>query len=105
MFNFCPHCGKNIGQEQVAGKVVNCKWCGKPIGTAHQVAVQCGTVVTQRAPVDQNEVLIKKGVAARCPLCDQVVELKGEPKAYVPHFQKAVRKMCRNSGKPLGQRA
>ncbi len=105
MFNFCPHCGKSIGVAQTPGQVVNCRSCGKPVGTAHQLAIDCGTVVTQRAPVDQNEELIKKGVAARCPECSQVVELKGSPKAFVPHFQKTVRKMCRMSGKPTAARA
>jgi DNA-directed RNA polymerase subunit RPC12/RpoP len=106
MFNFCPHCAKPIGQEQTPGKQVVCRHCGKPIGTAAgQVAVQGGVVVTHRPPVDQNEELIQKGVAARCPECSQVVELKGTPKAFVPHFQKQVRKMCRMSGKPLERRA
>lgn len=102
MFNFCPHCSKPIGQEQVAGKVVNCRFCGKPIGTVGAVAIEMGTVVTQRQAVDQNEVLIQRGVAARCPLCQQVVEVKGSAaKSFVPHFLKAERKMCRNSGKPV----
>lgn len=105
MFNFCPHCGKPIGKEQVAGRAVTCRHCGKPVGVASQVAIRGGVVVTQSAPVDQNEELIKKGVAARCPECSQVVELKGNPKAFVPHFQKAVRKMCRMSGKSLEARA
>jgi hypothetical protein len=31
-FNFCPWCGRSIGQDQSPGKVVTCKHCGLPIG-------------------------------------------------------------------------
>ena len=46
MYNFCPHCGKTIGQEQVPGKPTACKYCGKPIGPAVQ-AQTLGVVHTQ----------------------------------------------------------
>lgn len=102
MYNFCPHCGKPIGQEQLPGKTTNCKHCGKPVGPAVQTQV-LGTVHTKRGPVDQGAQLVQSGTAARCPLCNQLVELKGSGslKSFVPHFVTGgPRKMCRNSGKP-----
>ena len=103
MYNFCPHCGKPVGQEQLPGKTTNCKHCGKPIGPAVQ-AQTLGVVHTQRAPVQQAAQLMQSGAAAQCPYCNQLVELKGSgpQKSYVPHFTTgSPRKMCRNSGKPL----
>ena len=95
MFNFCPHCGAMIGQDQAAGQALKCRACGKPIGT----------VQADPAPkmVDLTEDAIRRGDAARCPLCGQAVELrkKGAVKSYVPHFGMAQpRKICPNSGKP-----
>jgi DNA-directed RNA polymerase subunit RPC12/RpoP len=95
MFSFCPHCGGDIGQEQVSGQVVVCKHCGQQIGV---VAAAPKPVV-----IDQAEELIRQGKAARCPLCAQLVELKGTAAArtFVPHFTSTpARKACPNSGKP-----
>jgi hypothetical protein len=95
MFSFCPHCGNSIDQEQRAGQAVVCIHCHKPIGA-----------VLKDAPpvvVDQAEELIRTGAAARCPLCQQLVELRGL--AFAPHFTAGVRKLCAQSGKPLAPAA
>ena len=105
MFNFCPHCGKMIGQEQTPGKVLLCKWCQKPIGKPSSVSMDCGTVVTQRGAVDLTQQAIGQGKAARCPRCQQVVELKasGTNKTFVPHYTVGEkRRICQGSGKPVG---
>jgi DNA-directed RNA polymerase subunit RPC12/RpoP len=92
MFSFCPHCGQSLDQEQSAGQAVACIHCGKPIG-----------VVVPGAPpviVDRADELIRQGAAIRCPLCSQLVELKG--RSVAPHFAKAgERKLCPQSGKPV----
>jgi hypothetical protein len=90
MFSFCPHCGGSIDREQRAGQTIVCAHCRKPIGA----------VLKEAAPVvvDQAEELIRTGVAARCPLCEQMVELRGQ--AFAPHFTAGVRKLCPQSGKP-----
>jgi hypothetical protein len=92
MFSFCPHCGGSIDQEQRQGQAVVCIHCGKPIGT---VAAAAAPVM-----VDRSEELIRQGVAAPCPLCRQLVELKG--RSFAPHFQAGARKLCAQSGKPVG---
>jgi hypothetical protein len=76
--------------------MIVCKHCGKQIGV---VALPEKPVL-----VDQTEELIRRGVAARCPLCRQAVEVKvqGTVKSFVPHFAASPqRKMCPGSGKPL----
>jgi hypothetical protein len=90
MFSFCPHCGGSLDQEQHAGQTIVCIHCRKPIGA----------VLKEAAPVvvGQAEELIRTGVAARCPLCQQMVELRGQ--AFAPHFTAGVRKLCPQSGKP-----
>jgi hypothetical protein len=95
MFSFCPHCGKSIDQEQRAGQTIVCINCRKPIGA----------VLKDTAPVvvDQAAELIRTGVAARCPLCQQMVELRGQ--AFAPHFTAGVRKLCLQSGKPSASAA
>lgn len=103
MYNFCPHCGKTIGQEQVPGKVMLCMHCKKPIGQVVQ-AQTLGVIHTVRPPVNQAAQRIHSGTAAHCPYCNQLVQLKGSgpQKAYVPHFTTSgPRKMCKNSGKPV----
>ena len=32
MFNFCPHCGQSIEQEQVQEQLLTCIHCQQPIG-------------------------------------------------------------------------
>lgn len=95
MFSFCPHCGETIGQEQVAGRTLVCKHCGQKIG---QVSDPAKPVI-----VDQAKELIRLGRAAPCPLCRQLVELKGQPGSWslVPHLAAGSRKMCPGSGKPI----
>jgi hypothetical protein len=96
MFEFCPHCGQSAGPEQVPGQAVVCKHCGQQIGVV--------PLPTKPLVRDQTEELIRRGVAARCPVCQQVVELKGQgtARAFVPHFAaQGQRKMCAHSGKPV----
>ncbi len=97
MFAFCPNCGNTpLGVDQQAGQAVVCPHCGR----------QVGVVALPQKPVvaDQTEELIRSGVAARCPLCAQVVQTKGQGTArtFVPHYALATQRMlCPNSGKPF----
>ena len=96
MFNFCPECGQTIEQNQTEGQLLTCQHCGKQIGTVS---------VPKQEMVDQALELIRLGKAARCPLCQQLIELKlaGQTRTYVPHFAAGgQRKMCPNSGKQPG---
>lgn len=97
MLNFCPHCGQTIGgQDQVPGKMLTCKYCRKDIGVV--------PVPPQPRIIDASAELIRKGTAARCSLCQQVVEVrsKGPARTLVPHYLKSEqRKICPNSGKPV----
>lgn len=108
MFNFCPHCGKGINQPQVPGQKVFCRYCGKDIGTPSVIsaALSAGTVHTVRPATgpDPNEELIKKGVAAHCRFCNQVVQVKGsgENKTFVPHYGPGPgKKICKSSGRRI----
>jgi DNA-directed RNA polymerase subunit RPC12/RpoP len=93
-FNFCPWCGRSIGQDQSPGKVVTCKHCGLPIGKPDPPKKQV---------IDQTQQVIQSGSAARCPLCQQVVQVKasGTGRAFVPHYRGGEKKICPNSGKPV----
>jgi hypothetical protein len=96
MYSFCPHCGKDIGQEQVVGRMLVCRHCKQEIGMI--------TAPGEKVMVDQTEELIRQGTAARCPQCQQTVALKtsGGGRAYVPHMGTTEpRRMCPASGKPL----
>ena len=106
MFNFCPHCGKPVHQEQAAGQKVFCRYCGKDIGTTSVVgaSVSVGTVVTQKQVIDRSEDPIKQGKAARCRKCGQVVETRGtgETRTFVPHYDPAKgKKICVASGRRI----
>ena len=95
MFSFCPDCGQTTDQDQVAGQMLVCTSCGKPIGVVRE---------SEGAPVDETEQRIRVGTAARCPMCQQAVELKtpGARKTFVPHYLAAgQRKICPGSGKPV----
>jgi hypothetical protein len=95
MFDFCPHCGQTIGQQQVAGQLLVCLYCRKEIGVV--------AAPPEKVVIDEAEELIKKGTAARCAVCQQVIEVRagGAGRALVPHFRKGEpRKMCPGSGKP-----
>ncbi len=95
MYSFCPHCGQSIGQDQKEGQLLVCRHCGRPIGV---VAAAPRPVV-----VDQSERPIQQGTAARCPVCQQIVELKtaGSGRILVPHYGKSEpRRICPGSGKP-----
>jgi DNA-directed RNA polymerase subunit RPC12/RpoP len=89
VFDFCPHCGQTIEQEQIEGRMLVCEQCGKDIGFVGAV---------ERAPVSETEELIRGGTVARCPVCGQAVELKGQTR--VPHYGADTRKICPGSGKP-----
>lgn len=72
-----------------------CAHCGKDIGFVGAV---------QRSAVDETEQRILAGTAARCPVCQQAVELKSaaDIKSLVPHYSPIQpRKICPGSGKPL----
>ncbi len=94
MFDFCPHCGQTLGQEQLPGRVLSCLHCGRAIGTV----AQPGRVVNNEAVE-----LIDRGAAARCPDCEQLVGTKttGTVRSFVPHQGKEQRKICPQSGKAL----
>jgi len=97
MFSFCPHCGRTTGQEQVEGQKLICEYCGKVIGVV--------AAAPKKVVIDETEELIRRGVVARCPLCNQVVELRSpgnNVRGFAPHLARAgPRKMCPNSGKQL----
>lgn len=94
MFEFCPHCGGSIGQEQVTGKLLVCRACGKPIGVV---------AAAPTAIVDRAQELIRSGAAERCSLCGQLVAVKVRDgvRAFVPHRAAGKAGVCPNSGKPL----
>jgi hypothetical protein len=56
-------------------------------------------VTVQRASVSETDQRIQTGVAARCPVCQQVVDVKGN--TLVPHYG-PTRKVCPGSGKGFG---
>jgi DNA-directed RNA polymerase subunit RPC12/RpoP len=91
-YNYCPHCGASIGQNQTAAQTLNCQHCGKEIGIV--------TPTGKTAPVDPIEERIRQGSAARCAQCGQAVEVKGASKTLVPHYAAGQKKMCPGSGKP-----
>jgi DNA-directed RNA polymerase subunit RPC12/RpoP len=92
MFSFCPHCGQTIGgTEQIEGQMLVCRECGKPIGIV---------AAPKKVMVDQTEELIRKGTAARCPHCNEVVEVNAAG-TLVPHYAQGRKKICPGSGKPL----
>ncbi|MBI2804926.1 MAG: zinc ribbon domain-containing protein [Planctomycetes bacterium] len=92
MFDFCPHCGQTLEHEQVPGRMLVCAHCGQDIGFVGAVA---------RTAVDEANELIRAGSAARCPSCQQLVEIRpsGDARKFVPHYAGAVRKICPGSGK------
>ena len=92
MFSFCPHCGQTIGgSEQVEGKMLVCSACGKTIGMV---------AAPKKVMVDQTAELIRKGKAACCHVCNQVVEVKAGG-TLVPHHALGQKKICPGSGKPF----
>lgn len=96
MYSFCPHCGLSIDQQQTAGKMLTCIHCKKDIGLI--------TVRKQEQEViDQTEQLLKGGDVARCPLCQQIVQIKKSPTtSFATHFTvSGPRKVCPQSGKPI----
>jgi len=91
MFSFCPYCGQTIGgSEQVEGKMLVCPACGKTIGMV---------AAPKKVIVDQTEELIRKGKAACCQVCHQVVEVRAGG-TLVPHHARGQKKICPGSGKP-----
>ena len=66
MFEFCPHCGQTVEQEQIVGNMLVCQKCGKDIGFVGAV---------QRSGVTETEQRLPAGTAAACPNCQQIVEL------------------------------
>lgn len=105
-FNFCPHCGKPVNQDQNPGQQVFCRYCGKDIGKTSVVSagVSAGTVVTRGQVVDRREEPIQQGKAARCRFCNQVVETRGagEERKFVPHYDPTQgKKICKSSGRRI----
>lgn len=89
MLEFCPHCGQ-IGGLVRREQTIVCSHCGKQTGVIASVA----PVV-----VDQADELIRQGSAARCPLCQQLVEMRGEILAR--HYAAPTsRKVCPGSAEP-----
>jgi hypothetical protein len=92
MVEFCPHCGQ-LGGLVLNGQSLVCSSCGQQAG-----------VVTRFEPVVVNEAdaLIRHGAAACCPICQQLVELRG--KTLAPHYAITTpRKLCAGSAKaPAG---
>jgi hypothetical protein len=105
-FNFCPHCGKPINQNQTPGQKLFCRYCGKDVGTVSVVgaSVSAGTVVTQGQVIDRSQDPINQGKAARCRKCNQVVETRGagDARTFVPHYDPAKgKKICAASGRRI----
>jgi competence CoiA-like predicted nuclease len=86
MFEFCPHCGQTIEQEEVRGQMLVCIHCKKEIGLV---------IESERAPAPPP---LPAGMAARCPACNQLVALKAG-KTFVPHYAAGQKKICPGSGK------
>ena len=87
MYDFCPHCSQAIESEQIPGRMLVCDQCGQDIGFVGAV---------QRASVSETDQRILTGLAARCPVCQQIVEVKTNK--VVPHYS-PTRKVCAGSGK------
>jgi hypothetical protein len=97
MFDFCPHCGQTLGgQNQVPGQTIVCKYCGRDLGM--------GEKVEEKVIVDQAQEILQSGAAVRCPVCQQLVQVKvaGGIRSLVPHAgQGEKRRMCPGGGKPV----
>jgi hypothetical protein len=97
MFDFCPHCGNTLGgQDQVAGHMVVCRTCGKDIGIVSNPS--------EKVLIDQAAEIIQSGTAARCPVCNQLVQIKttGTGRSLVPHAGAGGKpRMCPGGGKPV----
>jgi hypothetical protein len=90
MAEFCPHCGE-IGGLVRKEQTLFCARCGKQAGVIAPVERQVVNEVDER---------IRQGTAARCSVCQQLVELRGD--ALARHWSPGVaRKLCPGSGKPL----
>jgi hypothetical protein len=91
MLEFCPHCGE-IGGLQRRGQSLICCRCGKEAGTV--------PTAPDRVVVDQAAELIRQGTASHCPVCRQLVEVRGQKLAR--HFESGgLRKLCAGSGQIL----
>ena len=89
MAEFCPHCGE-IGGLVRREQALFCSRCGKQAGVMAPV---------ERLVTNQADDLIRQGTAARCPLCQQLVELRDDVLAR--HWSPgAPRKLCPGSRKP-----
>jgi hypothetical protein len=91
----CPHCAQQIHHDQAQGAVVLCQHCGK--------AFRSAPAQSNELARGQAEEMIRQGGAAPCPVCHQLIEVKGGPtaKSFVPHYQTGQRKICPHSGKPV----
>ncbi len=95
MYPFCPHCGQTLEMDQVPGRMLVCEYCGKDIGFVG---------AAQRAAGDESAELIRGGTVARCPVCQQLVEVKssGPARTIAPHYGTIEkRKICPGSSKPV----
>jgi hypothetical protein len=93
MFNWCPHCGRSIDQTQTAGQTLICKHCGQEIGVI--------AALREEKAIDPVAEIIAAGTAARCPACQQLVQLKKPANTFVPHYLAGEKKLCSGSGKPI----
>jgi hypothetical protein len=78
----------------VPGRVTACKHCGR--------AVVVNAAASE--PVDEAQELIRRGAAAGCPACGQLVEVRERvgARTFVPHYAAGPgRKICPGSGKPV----
>jgi hypothetical protein len=88
MLEFCPHCGQLGGLVQQAARFV-CTECGREAGVIE---------TAERRVVHQADELIRKGSAAHCPVCRQLVEMRGM--ALARHYAPKSRKVCPGSARP-----
>jgi hypothetical protein len=96
MFAFCPHCGMTLEQEQAEGQSLVCRYCREQIGSVRSAP----PVVV----VDEADRLIQNRSAARCPVCQQLVEVRGSGQVLTiaRHFAGTTpRKLCAGGGKPI----
>jgi hypothetical protein len=92
MLEFCPQCGE-IGGLQRQGQSLICSRCGREAGLV--------PVAPERVLVNQADEMVRQGTAAHCPVCRQLVDLRGERLAR--HFDPAgPRRLCAGSGQSIG---
>jgi hypothetical protein len=97
MFDFCPHCGQSVEQDQQPGQTILCRHCRQLIGVVKTL---------EPVIVDRSAELIGQGVAARCPECGELVEIKtvAGVRTLTRHGAKSGdRKLCPGGGKAVAE--